>query len=127
MSIAYEVEENGLQIYAFPKGILDIGKTLDYFEQLKDDSRIRQGAIEIVDFREVTDFRISYLESQKITTSYQQPKAIRRIKATIFVCETDLAYGIGRMLQTLHEIANRDHKVVLLRSEKEVDAAIKNS
>jgi len=45
--------------------------------------------------------------------------------ATIFVCETDLAFGIGRMLEAVHGIANPNHKVLLVRSENELEDVIK--
>ena len=125
MKIPYDVRKNGLRIYAHPQGVLDMGMTLDYFERLKADTSIARGAIEIVDFKDVTDFRLSYLESQQLTARYQEPKAVRTIAATIFVCESSLAFGIGRMLLVLHEMANENHKVVLVRSEKEVESAIR--
>ena len=121
MSIEYNVSQNGLRIETFPKGVLDIQKTIDYFERLKIDNRIKRGAIEIVNFNKVTDFKISYLESEQITKSYQSPKELQMINATIFLCETDLAYGIGRMLQTFHEITNPKHKVIVARSESEIE------
>ena len=84
-----------------------------------------QGAIEIVYFKYVTDFKISSMESDKITQSYQEPKTLQLIGATVFVCETDLAYGIGRMLQTFHEITNPKHKVIVVKSESELENIIK--
>jgi len=124
MSIEYNVLKNGLRIETFPKGVLDIQKTIDYFERLKIDNRIKRGAIEIVNFNKVTDFKISYLESEQITKSYQSPKELQMINATIFLCKTDLAYGIGRMLKTFHEITNPNHKVVVARSESELENII---
>ena len=101
MTIEYNVVQDGLRIETFPKGVLDIQKTMDYFARLQNDEIIKPGAIEIVYFKDVTDFKISYLESEEITKNYQTPKNIQKINKTVFVCETDLAYGIGRMLQTL--------------------------
>lgn len=124
MSIDYNVSPNGLRIETYPKGLLDIKETINYFDWLKNDKKIRQGAIEIVYFKYVTDFKISYLESEEITKSYQEPKALQRIVATIFVCETDLAFGIGRMLQTFHEITNFNHKVVVVESKTELENVI---
>ena len=126
MDIEYRIEDNGMRIYTGPKGVLTIEQTLEYFKRLKNDTRIKQGALEIVDFKAVTDFKISYVESQRITRSYQEPKGIRMIRATLFVCESELAYGVGRMLQTLHEITNSDHLVVLVRSGNEVESVIKS-
>ncbi len=125
MSIVYNVSQNGLRIETFPKGVLDVKETIDYFSRIKNDKKIKQGAVEIVYFQHVTDFKISYLESEKITEGYQEPKALKMIDATIFVCETELAYGIGRMLQTFHEITNPKHKVVIVKSESELKNIIK--
>ena len=103
---------------------MDIQNTIDYFEALKNDNRIKKDAIEIVHFNRVTDFKISYLESELITKRYQLPKNFQMIRGTIFVCETELAYGIGRMLQTFHEITNPKHIVIVARSESEIETII---
>lgn len=120
MAIEYNVSEDGLRIDTYPKGVLDIETTADYFNRLKNDERIKQGAIEVVYFKNVTDFKISYKEIENITRIYQNPKNARMIDKTVFVCESNLAYGIGRMLQTLHGITNPKHKVIVVRSESEL-------
>ena len=125
MLIDYNVSRDGLRIESFPKGVLDIKATMDYFGKIKNDKKIKQGAIEIVNFKDVSDFQISYLESEKISRSYKEPKALKKIEATIFVCETDLEFGIGRMLEAVHGIANPNHKVLLVRSENELEDVIK--
>lgn len=125
MSIDYRISEDGLRIEAFPKGVLSVRETIDYFDKIKNENKIKENAIEIVYFKYVSDFRISYTESEKITKNYQKPKALRKIKATIFVCETKLAYGIGRMLQTFHEITNPEHKVLISQTENELENLIK--
>ncbi len=124
MTIEYNVTEDGLRIECFPKGILDVNQTVDYFMRLKNDARVKEGSIEIVYFNEVTDFRINFTESEEIAEKYQAAKSQQIIKATLFVCQSDLAYGIGRMLQTFHEISNSDHKVFVIRSETEIDAIV---
>lgn len=124
MAIEYNVSQDGLKIETFPKGSLDIKETVDYFDKITNDKRIRQGAIEIVYFEHVTDFKISNVESRLITQRYQKAKATQLISATIFVCETILAYGIGRMLQVYHEMTNPQHKVIIVRSKNDIDKAI---
>jgi hypothetical protein len=126
MAIEYTVSQDGLRIETYPNGVLDFKKTINYFNKLKNEQRIKQGAIEIVYFKHVTDFNISYLESIKITESYQTPKATQLINKTIFVCKTDLEYGMGNMLRTLHKITNPNHKVEVVRSESELENAIKS-
>jgi len=124
MSIEYTVSQDGLRIETYPKGVLDMKETTDYFDKLKNDKRIKSGAIEIVFFRHVSEFKISHVQSDLITRSYQASKEVQMIKATIFVCESDLAYGIGRMLQAFHEMTNPKHKVMVVRSESELEIKI---
>ena len=120
MSIEYDVSPDGLRIDTFPKGVLDIEATTDYFKRIKNDERIKQGAVEVVNFKHVTDFKIFSVECERITQIYQGPKNTRLIDKTVFICETNLAYGIGRMLQTFHDITNPKHKVTVVRSESEL-------
>ena len=124
MTIEYSVSQNGLQIETFPKGTLDIKETLDYFNLLENDNKIKQGATEIVYFKYVTDFKISYSEGDVIAKYYKEFNYNKVIGTTIFVCETIQAYVIGRMLQTFHEIINPGHKVVVVRSEGGIEKAI---
>jgi hypothetical protein len=98
MSIEYSVSSDGLRIEALPMGVLGIKETGEYFNRLKNDKTVKRGAIEIVNFKFVTDFKISYLEIENITRIYQEPKALQTISATLFVCETQLAYGSRKIL-----------------------------
>jgi hypothetical protein len=124
MTIEYSVSQNGLRIETFPKGSLDIKKTFDYFSILKNDNKIKQGATEIVNFKYITDFQISYSEGDVIAKYYKEFNSNKVIDTTIFVCETIQAYVIGRMMQTFHDITNPEHKVVVVRSEGEIEKAI---
>ena len=125
MAVEYNVSQDGLRIETFPKGLLDFKETNHYFDKIKNDKRIKQGAIEIVNFEHVTDFKISNDDSRKITQSYQDTKSTQLISATIFVCETILSYGIGRMLQAYHEMTNPQHRVIVVRSKNEIENVIK--
>ena len=125
MPIEYDIVQNGLRIATFPKGELDFKTTVNYFDKLMKDKRIKQGAIEIVYFKDVTDFKISHKDGDGIAESYKEPKGLRLIKATIFVCETFIAYGIGRTLQAFHEMINPDHIVHVVKSESELEDIIK--
>ena len=124
MSIECNVTNNGRRIDTFPKGVLYIKKTMDHFSRLKNEKKVAQGAIEVVHFKYVTDFKFSYLESKGIAESYQDAKAALMIDKTIFVCETDQAYGIGRMFKTLQEIIDPQHTVIIVRSENELENSI---
>ena len=124
MAIEYSVSQNGSRIETFPKDELSVEETIDYFNRLANDNKIIQGATEIVYFRYVTDFKFSYSEAFKISSNYQKPQITKMIGATIFVCETDPAYVIGNMMQTYHRITDSKHKVVIVRSEGEIEKTI---
>ena len=95
-----------------------------YFDALVEDSSVARDAIEVVRFRNVADFKISFSDCQNIVQAYRNPKNHKRIKATIFVGETDLAYGIARMLQIAFEMEMPEHSVSVVRSDDELDALI---
>ena len=121
MSIKFDVSEDGLRIDTFPKGVLKIEQVIEYFGNLSNDNRINPGAVEIIHFKDVTDFKITYSESEIIASSFQEPKSLLHIDTTVFVCESDLAFGIGRMLQVLNEIKNPNSKIRVVRSESEME------
>ena len=125
--VEYSVSGDGKRIDAYPKGILRIKDAMDYFKRLSEDRRIEQGAVEIVHFKEVNDFKMSYSEMGAIAEGFQVPKSIQKIDQTIFVCHTNLAYGIGRMLQTLNEIANPESNIVIARTEEELKSLLNKS
>ena len=88
------------------------------------DNTVPNATIEIVDFSEVTDFSLDYAQIHQITKEYQPAKATRGIIATVFCCPSDVAYGIGRMLETLHSSANPNHEVRLVRSQADVEQVV---
>ena len=63
MAIKYNVSQNGSRIETFPKGELSVEDTVDYFNRLASDNKITQGATEIVNFKDVTDFKFSSSEA----------------------------------------------------------------
>ena len=124
MPITYSFDQERGLVLTEVTGELSISITEDYFARLQQDKNCPEKAIEIVDFSGVTDFAIQYSEMRKITETYQITKSTRNIRATVFNCPSDLSYGIARMLQTLHEIANVKHAVTITRSHEELEKCI---
>ena len=116
MPIEYHVSDDGLRIETFPTGVVGVAEAIDYFNRLKQDNRIKPGATEIVNFQGVDDFKISFLEGQKLTENYQELMSQNIIQATTFICDSDLAFGIARMFQIFLEMMNPDHTVIVTRS-----------
>jgi len=126
MPIHYKIDKGQVLIHAEVIGELTINETIKYFNRIQQDENIPNDAIEVVDFDKVTDFKILFSDMKIITQSYQSAKLGKNIAATIFVATTQVAYGIARMLQTLHLIENEQHIVQIVRSEKELEEKIKN-
>jgi len=124
MPISYSIDQERGLVLTRVTGELDVAMTEEYFGALQQDARCPAGAIEIVDFSDVTDFAIRYGEMIRIANAYQGTKLTRKIRATVFHCPSDLSYGIARMLQTFHEVANPGHVVTVTRSREELDACI---
>ena len=121
MPIEYEVSQDGKRIDVSPRGVLDAKQAIEYFKKLEFDSSVKPNAIEVVDFSEVTDFRMSYLDSQDVTQRYQKPKSAHSIRATVFISKSTVAFGISRMLQALLEIADPEHKVFVVKTDAELE------
>ena len=67
MPIEYSVSHNGSRIETFPKGVLCVEQTIDYFNRLSNDNKIIQGATEIINFKYVTDFKFPVItRGQKV-------------------------------------------------------------
>jgi hypothetical protein len=126
MPITYSFDQERRLIVTKVIGELTIALTEDYFSRLQQDSNCPEDAIEIVDFSGATDFALHYGEMSKITQRYQGTKSTMDIRATVFNCTSDLSYGIARMLQILHEIANEKHTVIITRSQEELSKSIED-
>jgi hypothetical protein len=122
VKLHYKVSKDGLRIETFPKGVLDLKTIIKYFDRFSSGSRINENAVEVVHFNHVAIFQFSSKESWQITKYFRKPKANKKLHTTVFVCETDLEFGIGRMLQAYHEMENPGHKVFVVRSIAELKA-----
>ena len=120
MPIRYSFDNDEQLIRTVVTGELNTPDTLEYFAALASDPDCPSDAIEIVDFSAVTDFSLQFAQMYEITHGYEPTRATRMITATLFHCPSDLAFGIGRMLQSLHEMVNPDHITHVARTEEEL-------
>ena len=120
MPITYTIVPDSVLIMAKATGILTTKEIIAYLKRLASDPDCPPGAIEIVDFSEVKDFSINSSKILGITRKYESAKIVNKIPVTIFICKSDLQYGIGHTMQTLHETSNPEHIVLLVRSNEEL-------
>jgi hypothetical protein len=126
MPISYTFDHQKHQIHTTVTGELTLESTIDYFTRLAQDPECPDSAIEIVNFTDVTDFRIRFTQMENIVTGYQEPKGRYNILATIFYCPSDLSYGIARMLEVHHSLVNMEHIVMLARTPSELEELIQS-
>lgn len=125
MPITYAFDTKRSLINTKVSGILSMEDTIAYFEELQKNPLCPARAIEIVDFSEATDFVLQYSQMRSITQNYQLTKKTKEIVATVFLCPSDLSYGIGRMLQVLHHMNNPDHVVEVIKNRDELEEFIR--
>ena len=107
MPVTYCFDVENRLIRATATGVLCLEDTVSYFKELMEDPKLPLESIEIIDFAEVTDFDIYAKEIARIAAFYQRAKKQGRIRATIFYCPSDVSYGIARMLEVHHKMANK--------------------
>ena len=112
----YDQDQNIVNTYAY--GELSTLEIADYFIEMIKDDDIRMGFIELVHFEDVENFLISYNEAENILKAYNALNEEKNVRATIFVTERDLHYGMARMLQTLHENNNSGDNMFVVRTEE---------
>ena len=124
MPIRYEYDRGINIVNTYPYGELRTSEIADYFKEMVKDDEITIGFIELVNFRDVENFRFSYNEAESILKAYNALNDVKNVRATIFIGERDLHYGMARMLQTLHEINNSGDNMFVVRTEAEAKQLI---
>ena len=111
-------------IHAHPYDTLSIREIGNYFNDIKNDREIRKGIIEVVHFNKVDEFLFSSSEALIIPKIYGEFKEGMKIKRTILIGESDIHFGIARMLQIIFEMNDIQGIVFTVRSEIEANKLI---
>ena len=124
MPIRYEYDQDQNIVNTHPYDELSTLEIADYFIEMIKDEEIRMGFIELVNFKNVENFLISFNEAGKIIKAYNALNEVKNIRATIFITERDMHYGMARMLQTLHEINHSGENMFVVRTEERAKQVI---
>lgn len=119
----YDRQENILHTYCSEK--ISSADILTHFQEIATDPAIRNNYIEVVHFSETSEICFSADQASLFPEHYARLKAGKSILATIFIGETPLQYGIGRMMENLHEVYDPNDIVRVVRSEEEAARAIR--
>jgi hypothetical protein len=118
LPLRYKYDQDQNIVNTYPYGKLSTFEIADYFKEMIKDDEIRIGFIEVVNFKDVENFLISYNEAENILKEYNALNDKKNVRATIFIAERDLHYGMSSMLQALHEINNSEDNMFVVRTEE---------
>ena len=124
MPVSYEYDSALNIIHVRPYDTLSIREIGSYFDNVINERKIKQGIIEVVHFKNVDEFLFSSSEALIIPKIYSEFKDRMNLKRTIIIGESDIHFGIARMLQTIFEMNEIQGVVFAVRSEKEADKLI---
>lgn len=126
MPITYEYETAPRIIRAKVTGLLTTDDLLNYLKSITEDTAIKTGFIEFIDFEKVSDLVISYVGSTQFPYMWENYMK-KGCKAVLVYAPTDLGYGTVRMLRTVifsyHEEA--EDLLTVSRSKKELENKLK--
>ena len=108
----YDAAENTISTSA--SGVIKTQDVLDLFERYLEDDAIRNGAIENVSLIGAQDLQLFFTDIMRIRTKFKKVVDEKAISHTTLHVETDVEYGIARMVQTLFE--EIDHRIEIERS-----------
>jgi hypothetical protein len=124
MTVSYEYDSALNIIHARPSDTLSIREIGSYFNDIMNERKIRQGIIEVVHFKNVDEFLFSSSEALIIPKMYGEFKERMKLKRTILIGESDIHFGIARMLQIIFEMKDIQRVVFAVRSETEANTLI---
>ena len=125
MPIKYEYDPNLNIVHSRAHGELYIFEIANYFKEIKRDSDIRIGFVEVVHFEGVEKFLFSEDEAEHIALLYNDLVEKKNISATIITCKRNIHLRMARMFKLLQENNYPDKYCFIARNEEEADKFIK--
>ena len=99
--MTYEFDEENAVIHLRASGTLVASDPINYFQQLDADSEFRPKAEERVYFTELEDIAFSYSDILLIKHAYQQNHHGEKLSRVIFITDSDLSFGMARMVVSI--------------------------
>ena len=109
MTYSYDAESNTVCVVA--EGRVSPDDPIAYFKRVSMDPEIQRGALEIVDLSKVTAADFGYADVSRIRQEFERFCHYRRFAKTVFRANSDLTYGLARMISTLLEPAGHPFDV----------------
>ena len=100
MTINYEYSDSENIVYTRPFDTLTITDFVQYVGWLQDDSAIRSGFVEVVDFSAVRNFVLSYNDSWSMRQVFEKLRQQKGYAGSVLIGSNDYLYGMARMFES---------------------------
>ena len=121
MPVPYTYDSVRNTVDCRPYGAVVISEVVGFFNAVLADDDVRGGAIEVVYLNGVDDFQFSSAEAGVIPRKILEVRQQKGLRATVFIADGALHYGMARMIQTLHELADDNYPACIVRDEAELE------
>jgi hypothetical protein len=121
MPVPYTYDSIRNTVDCRPFGVVVISEVVAFFDAVLADDDVREGAIEVVSIGGVDDFQFSSVEARVIPGKILELRQRKGLHATVIIAEGDLHFGIARMIQILHELADEDYPARVIRREAQLE------
>ncbi len=123
MPVVYVYEASDNVLYVRPYGTLTVPDVLHYLEDVINDQNISSPATEVVRFADVEEFHIAGIRD----LPRMLPRLLdeKKLRATIFVTDSDVQFFIVRMMVMLLELQDAGYPTRVARSEDELQRELK--
>lgn len=124
MPVPYTYDRIRNTVDCRPFGAVVISEVAGFFDAVMADAEIVDGWIEVVYIEGVDDFRFSSSEAHTIPEKIRQLRDRKGLRGTVIIADSQLHFGMARMIQTLHELADDNYPTRVIRSEEELDGLL---
>ena len=121
MPVPYTYDSVRNTVDCRPYGAVVISEVVGFFNAVLADDDVRGGAIEVVYLNGVDDFEFSSAEARVIPRKILEVRQQKGLLATVCIADGALHYGMARMMQTQHELADDNYPVWIVRDEAELE------
>ena len=121
MPVPYTYDRVRNTVDCRPYGVVVISEVVAFFDAVLADEDVRAGAIEIVYIDGVDDFRFSSVEAGVIPEKILELRQQKGLRATVIIAAGTVHYGMARMIQILHELADDTYPAWIVRNEAQLE------
>jgi len=119
MSIEYEYNSFLNTVFTCLPRDQSISEVGAHFNRVIKDEGLKDGFIDVVDFEHIEDFSLSSNDATDIVRFLGRLKEVKKVRATIFISRSSVAFGTAHVLKERHGLTDPLHDIFVVRSGEE--------